>query len=438
MKNPKLKLSFLIISTAFISQNAFAVMPVSVDTFAPNAAMQITDPIVAAITSLGSDITTEFTTLENDIGNGFNGLKTMLVAAQEQASQAQIQAIANQTATMQNMAIANQSQTTTVGANGQMVTASGCASSSIANYASSAKQVASYNKSVAGGTLAAKAGNAPPAAIQVTAIQNQHYNTYCDPSTDPDGCKGGQKAGSNGGPNPADTLANADESAQTLSDGAGNIGHVSNLTYTAQQQQAATAYISNVIDGGESPRKLSDQEYKTPQGQMYEGLRIAYEAKMSLAREALTYVASSRIAIPGSYAKTIVPMENADGGSSAAYLQAQMQRIEQYPPGCTGCSTGDVSPMELLTLDVGRRVDNPTWYTTINTTTNTNALLREQTLMMAQLLKIQLMRLKGEELRTALAGLNAAESTKTVMLPKIERADAAVASGLASTQQLLN
>jgi hypothetical protein len=90
--------------------------------------------------------------------------------------------------------------------------------------------------------------------------------------------------------------------------------------------------------------------------------------------------------------------------------------------------------MEMLTLDVGRRVDNPVWYTTINTTTNTNALLREQTLMMAQLLKIQLMRLKGEELRTALAGLNVAESTKTVMLPKIQQADTAVASGLASTQ----
>lgn len=366
-------------------------------------------------------MTTLDTNLLQAIGTAANGLKAALVQAQQTAAQATIQQTQAQGATDNAVRVQTALQSAP----------DACAAITRAAYSTTVTQNAGYQKNVTAYRGAAAAGNQPTPADQARNIQNTNYSTYCDPNTDPDRCASSPSpGGASNGSALNERMTGADERASTLFQGAGSPGHVANLTYTPTQQKAAQDYISNLVDGADAPRKLSDQEYKTPQGQQYEGLRIAYEARMSLARDALEYTLASRTPMSGS-AQIVQSMMTADGGSSANYINSRLNDpkngILLYSP------SGDVSPMQLLDLEVGRRTDNPDWYTMINTSSDTNALLREQVFMTAQLMKMELIRLKGEELRTALAGLAASESTKTNMKPKMDAAAQAVASGMAQT-----
>jgi hypothetical protein len=382
------------------------------DSFLPPALLQMTQTVTTATTAAVT------TPLSQVIGDAINGLKTMLISAQQttaaNALTAQQARDVNNYATQQAAAL--------------QPAADACASAATAAYAPSVTQNYQYHKSMAGYRGALRAGNSPDGADQKKQVQSNHFNFYCDPNTDPAQCVGA-KAPQDNGSTKKELMISADQRAGTLFGGAGAPGHVTNLTYTQQQQQAAQDYISNAVDGTDAPRKLSAAEYNTPQGQQYEGLRIAYESRLSLSRDAMEYVLASRTPIPGSH-QTVNDMVTADGGASASYINARLNDpvsgILMYSP------SGDVSQMQLLDLEVGRRVDNPDWYKIMNTNSDTNALLRELVFMSALQLKMQYMRLREGEYTASIAAVNAAEAAKTNMKERLNSAETSVIQGLAS------
>lgn len=411
--NLKKKAVAVYVSMALIPAGALADIT---DAFGPGAVTQMAGTVTTATTAA---VTTPLSAV---IGDAINGLKTMLISAQQTiATNAQQQ----QTANEQHNYAAQQ-------AAAFQPAADACASATAAAMAQAVTQNASYNRSVAGYRGHVRAGNAPSSADQRRQLQSNHLNYYCDANTDPNGCAKAPLPQTNGSTK-KEQMISADERAGTLFGGAGAPGHVANLTYTTQQQQAAQDYISNAVDGTDAPRKLSPAEYNTPQGQQYEGLRIAFESRMSLSRDALEYVLASRTPIPGSNA-TIKDMISADnggtGGASASYINSRLNDpnngILLYSP------SGDVSQMQLLDLEVGRRVDNPDWYKLMNTSMDTNALLREMVFMSALQLKMQYMRLREGEYTAAIAAVNAAEAAKANMRARLSEAETAVIQGLSS------
>ena len=94
--------------------------------------------------------------------------------------------------------------------------------------------------------------------------------------------------------------------------------------------------------------------------------------------------------------------------------------------------SGDVSPMEMLDLNIGRRVDNPDWYKAITATADTNALLRELIFMQAQALKMQYMGLRESEFTAAIQAVNAAEATKLNMRAQLSAAETSVIQGVSA------
>ena len=419
MFNQKKKTLSLIIGSGLLvlSNSVGASGPTIVTAYTPPAlqelTMSIATPVVTGLSSPTSGLIMA-------IGTAANGLKDAITSLQQIAVQAQ----ANQM-----KAIATVQNATQVYRNMQSAP-DACASISRAAYSQSVKANAAYQKSIYAHRGQVRLGNAPAPADAARQTQAINFNEYCDPSIDPSGCGGGKVTPmTNGNSVAPEQMAGADMQASTLFQGAGAPGHVTNLTFSKaaggspNQEGAAQDYINNLL-GVDAPRKISQQEYQTPQGQVYEGLRVAYLARMSLAQQAFSSVLATRIPIAGS-AQIVQAMMQSDGGASANYIAGRLAQIQQYSPN------GDVSPMELLDMEVGRRVDNPDWYTLINTTSDTNALLREQVFMTAQLMKMELMRIKSDELRTALEALAASQEVKQNMKPKLDAAEQAIGQGIA-------
>jgi hypothetical protein len=409
--NANKKALAIFVSLTLVPLGAMAIDAVT-DSFMPTALSQMSTTVTTATTA---SVTTP---LSQVIGEAVNGLKTMLISAQQttaaNALTAQQARDVNNYATQQAAAL--------------QPAADACASAATAAYAPAVTQNYQYYKSMAGYRGAYRAGNGAAAPDQKRAVQSNHFNFYCDPNTDPNACNGAKPPQTNGSTK-NEPMISADQRAGTLFGGAGSPGHVANLTYTQQQQQAAQDYISNAVDGTDAPRKLSAAEYNTQQGQQYEGLRIAYESRLSLSRDAMEYVLASRTPIPGSH-QTVNDMVTADGGASASYINARLNDpvngILMYSP------SGDVSQMQLLDLEVGRRVDNPDWYKIMNTNSDTNALLRELVFMSALQLKMQYMRLREGEYTASIAAVNAAEAAKANMKERLNSAETSVIQGLAA------
>ncbi len=402
---------------ALTCQSAFAI-DAQVTNFLPGALGQMTMNTTAAVTT---SVTTPLTTVISDT---MTGLKSMLIQSQQNIATQQQNTQQAVDAAKQAVKIDQSLQPAT----------DACSTAAASAVSSASNKTWQYNANIAGYRGAVRAGNAPSRADQRRITTAIHTTTYCDPSTDPAQCAapGEQPAKTNGASSNPEAMIGSDQRASTLLGGAGAPGHVANLTYTPQQQQAASDYINNTIDGTSSPRKLSAAEFETPQGQQYEGLRIAYEAKMSMARDAMAYIMASRIPVPGSH-NTLNDIQTADaqnGGTAAAYIQNRLNDpvngILKYSPN------GDVSPMELLSIEVGRRIDNPNWILAINSQTNSIALQREQTMMLALLMKMQYMNLRENEMRLSMSAIASAEATKKTMEAQLTNAEQATLQGLSS------
>jgi len=386
---------------------------------APLAFAEIGTYISGETTSIVTAIGESAQSIVMAIGDAGNGIKSAIVTAIGQ----QTDNMNHFNNTINTTQYAQQVQT-------QLVQQSdACANISTANMSSSNHQMASYNQSVGAYTGHVKAGTAPPGPDQQRLIQSVHVSKYCDKQTDPNQCTG-VKPVSNGSTT-NEQMVNSDASSATIFSGAGSPGHVANLTFSPTQTQAGQDFITNAIDGTDTPRQPSKAEYNTPQGFQYEGLRVAYEARMSTARNAMEDILASRTVVQGSYA-TLQAMQTADGGKWSNYIN---KRLTDTNNGIQMYSTnGDLSPMELLDIEVGRRADNPDWITAVSVDNSTQSLLRGLSYMMADMIKMQYMSLKLQQESLAIQATNAASATKADMLPQVMAAEQQVMHGAAQLQ----
>lgn len=296
----------------------------------------------------------------------------------------------------------------------------GCGAQSQAAYSQS---VGDISRALSSGLKAggrSRAGNAPTAADQATLTDAIHKRDYCDPLTTPGGCND-VTIQSNARSEP---MAAADQKAQSLFSGAGKDGRTPNLTFDPKQLLAGQKFVANVIDSTDSPRKLSPAEYDTPEGKRYEGLRIVNESKMSLSRDTLLDILNERQAVPNSTA-VLAAIKDGSPAGGGAYIADREAKVRLHSP------SGNISPLELMDIEVGRRVDNPKWYEEVNTNMNSESLLKEQTMMLAMMMKMQYLQLRRGEITTSLAAVQAAEATKANMGGKLQAAENELIRGVA-------
>lgn len=270
-----------------------------------------------------------------------------------------------------------------------------------------------------------RSGNAPSSPEQAMLAENIHSRTYCDSETAPGkACQVQPKRDSVTG----ESLKAADVKSESLFTGAGEDGRKGNLTYSRDQIDAARQYINHVISASDTPRKPTPGEYGTEEGKKYEGLRQVYMARVSMAQDTMSNILAMRTPIPGS--KRI--LDEIKAGSPAGGVSIIKEReaaVRRYS------RAGDLSPLELIDLEVRRRADNPAWYEAINTQSNPAALAREQTFMLALMLKMQYMQyLQGEGV-AALSAQQSAEAAKSGMRDKLTQAEAAMVRGVSTSQR---
>jgi hypothetical protein len=293
-----------------------------------------------------------------------------------------------------------------------------CGGQSMAGYAQSVVDISRSISSAAKARAAAAAGNAPSIPEQQALVDDIHHHTYCNPDTDPEKCKNGRTEKNEKG----EDMMDADKSSESLFSGAGVPGRTEDLTFTPKQLEAAEKYIKNVIDSADTPRKLTPSEYDTAEGKKYEGLRTVYESRMSLARNVLIDIKSQRTPMKDS-SEILDAIRDGSPVGGAGYINNRVARLLGWDPD------GNISPLELMDIDIRRRVDNPAWYEAINTSADQVSLLREQTFMLAMLLKMQYMQMRQHEVTAALEATSSAESTKANMKPKLDEAEKAINRG---------
>lgn len=264
-----------------------------------------------------------------------------------------------------------------------------------------------------------RSGNAPATPEQALMAENTHARTYCDSETAPGKtCQVQPKRDSISG----EPLKAADVKAESLFAGAGEDGRKGNLTYSQDQVEAARQYINNVIDTSDAPRKPTPSEYSSPEGKKYEGLRQVYMARVSMAQDTMSNILAMRTPVPDS--KRILDEIKAGSPVGGADIIAEREaEVRRYS------RNGDLSPLELLDLEVRRRVDNPAWYEAINTQANPASLAREQTFMLAMMLKMQYLQYRQGEGLAALNAQQSVEAAKTGMRDKLTQAEAAMLRG---------
>lgn len=409
MKNKFSHFSALSSALLFFAHAAYAEGPVAVMTIGP-AMPQYT---AAIATPIMSSITASTAMLKAAIGQSSDALRAATVGANAdiatQVEQRQVNAIKQQKKYEAQQA--------------QQPASDACASQTHAAYAGTVLDISKSIASSSSARMAARVGNAPVAQKQLESVESEHQAVYCDKLTDPTKCANSPNP--NGAPNgrtdalaSKDTMSGADTRSDALFIGAGSPGRSGNLTFTPAQQRAADAFVMNAVSAGSAPRKLSPAEYNNPDnsGKQYEGLRLTYAARTSIAQDYLTGIAAQRKPMAGS-AKVLDDLAQTTQGS---YVERRRNQLKPFS------ASGDLSERELLDIEIMRRADNPEWHTFVNGSASPSALVREQTLMMAMSLKMQYQQMKSIEIATALAAIQSAEATKTNLMPQIKQAESSV------------
>lgn len=254
-----------------------------------------------------------------------------------------------------------------------------------------------------------RAGGGASAADVVT-----EHNKYCangDPTCDPKNTVKARLGGNDV------TLADADKKVDTLLKGAGNDG-VSVLTYTKDQEEAATAFLTNIQHGAVTPRRLTKDESNTPAGKVYNAKMIEYDAVVDASGGALKSILASRLVGPGSdlWSKYMAEASKGDVGESTLKM---LKEIESHT-GQKG-----VSPADMLRIEVARRSQNPKWMTSITTASSDTMLLRELVIMQALSLQMQYNKLRQDEGTSVLNSMQALETVKQRMLPELRKLETA-------------
>lgn len=417
----KLKIIFIAI-TLIYSSGAFAALAgtcsgvnIGIDgtMTTPDYYTSVTQPVTSAISSLSSSLT--------------NSLKMNLQQTGRDLSQAVEATGKNQMSHLEKLHEAERTNTLEMKKQeiitqksmdgGYLPAGNTCADRSAASVATVSEQTIAYQAKRYGSSMRFRAAKAGGSREQLNEVVDNHRIYYCDPATDPLRCNGHVPAKMYSKDNKPVTMPDADSSSKSLFDGAGNGDHISNLTYVPEQMDAAGAYINTTIAAGDTPAALSPAEAKTDEGQVYQGLKLAYEARISLSREVLLEIQGSRAPIAGSdqLLNNMLETTSSDYGMKD-YLERRINEIKKFD---WFSKAAQVSPIELLDIQVKSRSDNAGWLAYINNA-DRDQVVKEQAVMMSLMLRMQYMQLRQSEKTAALQAISSAEAAKANLLPKID------------------
>lgn len=376
----------------------------------PDFYMSVTQPVTTAISLLSTSIQTAVRNL------------SMTVEATGKAQMAHIEKI-HEADRSNQLEIERQKVITQRSMNGAYLPAGNtCADRTAAATGSVTDQTVAYQSARYGNAMRVRASKAPDAREQLYSIAKNHEIYYCDKKTDPLQCNGQKQPGKTVKTTDGDMpMPDGDTSAKSLFDGAGDDKHLANLTFTQGQEEAANAFINNMIDSGDTPRALSPAEAVTSEGQIYQGLKLAYESRIDMSRMAMANILAARthIADSDNLVKAMQDTIPANDYGMKDYLDDRVKKMQKYSPSFN--DTTPISPMELLDIQVKMRSDNAGWMTYINNAER-DQVAKEQAIMTSLLLRIQYMQLRNQEVQVALQAVASAESAKANMIPRINAA----------------
>lgn len=409
--------------------------PAEVTVFSPTAFL----PFQTALTSLGTAIVTSVnsgsaaimgsTSPQYGVPVGLNAVKAAIDASAAKASKERLESTQVMIDQIANSSASTSHENSVV--NGAYDGAAGiCAHTAAAAAGVVGDKAVAYTAQRYTRGAAVRASTAGSFKEQLNDVQQSHRDQYCDPETDPKRCvnsalspaKPSLKVKTSDGDV---SLANADVDAKTLFNGSGGGSKQSNranLTFTQANMDAAGALNENIISSGDNPRALSGAEFDTPDGKTYEGLRLAYLARRSVAETILAEILAERAPIEGSK-EILTALEKNTPKELRPYITGRINYIKSFNEFATNPK---ISPLELMDIQVKSRIDNPDWLSFVNTAP-TMQLQREQVIMQALALRMQYMDIRRKEELAVLASITASESLKANMLPRLQAVLASLA-----------
>lgn len=255
-----------------------------------------------------------------------------------------------------------------------------CASYSVAVSGASAREAVIQRSTDLQGQAIRKSMSTPTPSARAKEAVKKHKELYCNEEDVRQ-----KRCGS------VSKLPSADINATSLTAGAGKQGSVS-PTFTAEQSAAAFDYTTNVVNGLPS-HKLSSVEEKTPDGQLYLGMQLNEQAKISLAAQPFYDAIAFREPVPGLKARiqAIWDKMAANGVSVPESIKQSLADQKQ------------ASYYFLMKTEIDRRVNNPQWLTEMMSASPASV-SREMALMQAQMLQLQFQQQMQMEMIAKLLG----------------------------------
>lgn len=186
-------------------------------------------------------------------------------------------------------------------------------------------------------------------------------------------------------------LPAGDINATSLTSGAGKQGEVA-PTFSSEQSEAAFDYTTNVVNALPSP-KLSPSEENTPNGQLYVGMQLAEQAKISLAAAPFYDAIAYREPVAGLKKRILAIWEKmaANGVSIPDTIKKSLN------------DQAEASYYFLMKTEIDRRVNNPQWLTDLMSASPASV-NREVAIMQAQMLQLQFQQHQQLEMISKLLG----------------------------------
>lgn len=205
----------------------------------------------------------------------------------------------------------------------------------------------------------------------------------------------------------ASTMPDADANVESILTGAGKPGKDPELTFSAEQEEAARAYARLSLDP-HPPQNITKAEAASEQGKSYIALQKMYQANMSAAEKIQFDLIASRMPFPGSN-QLVQEIKKADHAAKYFDMTASKQ-----------AKNGAMSLAEMMDFESGRRFRNPYWVIAMAAEASPEKLQREMVFMQAYSNELQLQNLRMmEKVGVALGQLLAAQ-TRVEMRPSIE------------------
>jgi hypothetical protein len=205
------------------------------------------------------------------------------------------------------------------------------------------------------------------ATAQAARVVNKAVANYCDVTSPLCQAVGINKP--KPAQRPGNDLSAADQRASSLS--------ADDNTHTADEHDAALAYVNRITGGANIPQALSATQTNTPEGLAYEAQRRTYQAKTDIARSVF-------------FEKIESQRGNVNNYSFLKSLNSATEVVtNSIDAGGQSYHGGKTSSEELARVMATMRADSPAWYKEIRGMNNNHLVYREMALSLAYKLKLQ-------------------------------------------------